>query len=179
MSEMTKSERNDLASLVRQRAKLLKAIAAQRSAELLANFEHQLGSIHAYDDDEVWETATVAAQQAVDAARAQIAERCRELGIPKEFAPTVSFSWYGRGQNGSQQRRTELRRMATTKIAALEKAAQAQIQQHSLDTQEKLIVDGLSSDAANQFLAELPAIETLMPPLDAAQIKGLIEGTKS
>ena len=112
-SRMTKGERNDLAGLVRQRAKLLKAAAAQRSAELLADFERQLGTIHSYDDDETWRAATATAEQAVGAANAQIAERCQELGIPKEFAPTVRFSWYGRGENASKDRRAELRRMSS------------------------------------------------------------------
>ena len=57
MTEMTKGERNDLAKLVRQNERLAKTAATQRSAELLADFERQLGTIYSFDDDEVWKAA--------------------------------------------------------------------------------------------------------------------------
>ena len=44
MSMMNKSEREDLLRLIRQREKVLKSAARQRSAELLADFENQMGS---------------------------------------------------------------------------------------------------------------------------------------
>jgi hypothetical protein len=40
---MTRHERDDLQRLVRQREKVLKSAAKQRSAELLADFENQMG----------------------------------------------------------------------------------------------------------------------------------------
>ena len=54
---MTKGEREDLQRLVRQREKVLKAAARQRSAELLADFENQMGQEYSFDHDEVWEKA--------------------------------------------------------------------------------------------------------------------------
>ena len=41
---MTRAEREDLQRLVRQREKVLRSAAKQRSAELLADFENQMGS---------------------------------------------------------------------------------------------------------------------------------------
>jgi len=40
---MTRGEREDLQRLIRQREKVLKSAAQQRSAELLADFENQMG----------------------------------------------------------------------------------------------------------------------------------------
>jgi hypothetical protein len=40
---MTKWEREDLQRLVRQREKVFKSAAKQRSAELIADFENQMG----------------------------------------------------------------------------------------------------------------------------------------
>ena len=57
MSMMNKSEREDLLRLIRQREKVLKSAARQRSAELLADFETQMGSEFAFDDDAVWAQA--------------------------------------------------------------------------------------------------------------------------
>src|ERR1019366_7580563 len=146
---MTVRERSELCSLVRQRERLHKTQAKQRSAELLADFEHQLGSIYEWDQDATWKAAAEAAQQAVNHASAAIADRCKQLGNPKEFAPGVSFGWYGRGQNAMKARREELRRMAVTRIAALEMAARTQSEEHSVKLQEQIVAAGITSEAAH------------------------------
>ena len=90
---MTKSEREDLAKLIRNRERVMKSAARERSTELLAGFEQQMASIYSYDLDEVWKSATEAAAAAVAIAQQTITERCSELGIPARFAPNVEFSW--------------------------------------------------------------------------------------
>ena len=42
MSKMTAAERNDLRSLIRQRARLMKTQASQRAIERIAEFEVQI-----------------------------------------------------------------------------------------------------------------------------------------
>jgi len=54
---MTKSEREDLQRLLRQREKVMKSAAKQHSTELLADFENQMGQEYAFDQDEVWAQA--------------------------------------------------------------------------------------------------------------------------
>lgn len=176
MSSMTKRERDDLAKLVRQRAKLEKALASQRKAELLAEFERQMAQDYSYDDDATWSAAVEAAEAEVRAAKAKIADRCVELGIPKEFAPRLTVGWYGRGQNATAQRRTELRRVAATRLDAMEKAARTEIERASVGAQTNLITDGLTSEAAHRFVDSLPSVRLLMPPLDAGEVKGLVAG---
>jgi hypothetical protein len=171
---MTSADRNALAQLIRQRAKLMRTVASERAAELMADFERQLSTIYSFDQDEIWKEAHNAAKQVAEQAQAQIAERCRELGIPKEFAPSLDFHWYGRGQNASKDRRAELRRMAQTAIAASEKAARTQIERYSVEVQTQLLSAGLTSDGAHAFLANMPTVESLMPTIDAVQIKGLL-----
>jgi hypothetical protein len=107
MSEkaMTKGEREDLQRLIRQREKVLKSAATQRSAELLAEFEQQLASIYCYDRDEIWSKAAELADKAGAEAQAMVAERCRELGIPEKFAPGLHWYWTGRGENCGQRER--------------------------------------------------------------------------
>ena len=109
---MTKGEREDLQRLIRQREKVLKSAAKQRSSELLADFENQLGSIYSFDDDAIWKEAERIAKQEVEKANAKIAARAAELGIPKDFAPSVGSVWIERGANMVKARRNELRRMA-------------------------------------------------------------------
>ncbi len=109
-SSMTSAERTDLRSLIRQRAKLMKAHVAQRGLELMADFERQLQTYFSFDQDEVWEAAYAEAEKAAQDASAQIALRCRELGIPKKLAPTLSFGWRGQGGNASKHQHADMRR---------------------------------------------------------------------
>jgi hypothetical protein len=169
--EMTKGEREDLQRLVRQREKVLTSAARQRSAELLADFENQMGATYFADQDEVWKQVTEAAHQVVTRAKEQIALRCRELGIPDQFAPSLSLNWMHRGYGNSlEKRRKELRTMAETRIEAIERKAVTEIQVSCLTAQERIALAGLSSEAAKQFIDQLPAINTLMPSLSFEQI---------
>jgi hypothetical protein len=170
-ASMPKGEREDLQRLIRQREKVLTSRAKQRSSELIADFENQMGSTYFADDDEVWERVTEAARQVVDRAKEQIALRCRELGIPDQFAPTLSLDWKHRGYgNQLKDRRAELRLMAETRIEAMERKAITEIQVSCLAAQEQIALAGLTSEAAKQFISRLPGIETLMPSLSFEEV---------
>lgn len=175
MTAMTKHEREDLQRLVRQREKVLKSAAKQRSAELIADFENQMGQEFSFDQDEVWERATKIAQAALAKANEQIAARCHEIGIPKRFAPGLDLSWYGRDENATKQRRDELRKMAETRIVAIERKAVTKIELSCLAAQEQIALSGLTTEAARQFVEALPKIEALMPRLTFAEVAGEAE----
>ena len=83
------------------------------------------------------------------------------------------MAWYRRGENAASQRRTELRRVAKTEIDALEARAKTEIERVSVEQQTALISDGLTSEAAQAFLEQMPTAENLMPVLDMEQIKAL------
>jgi hypothetical protein len=172
---MTKSERTELGQLIRKRERVMKAAAVERGAALLADFERQSATIFHYDNDETWKKATEMAEKATDEANAIIAARCKELGIPEEFAPSTMFAWLGRGQNSTAGRRAELRRVASTRIAAMVRQTQTKIEHLSLAAQTEVVANGLQSDAAKAFLEKMPALETLMPSFDALEIKTLTE----
>ncbi len=175
MSKMTSAERNDLQSLIRQRARLMKTEVKQRRLELMADFERQLSAVFSYDQDETWKGAHALAEQAVKDAQVVIEERCRELNIPKEFAPTISMMWFGRGQNAVRDRRAELRTAAKARLDALEATAKTEIERISVNGQTDLIADGLTSEAAQAFLERMPTTESLMPVLELNQVQGLLE----
>ena len=173
-SAMTRGERTDLGVLIRKHEKLMKTTAKQRALELRADFERQISHIFEYDEDETWKAAYAAAEQAVEDAKAVIAQRCRELSIPPEFAPNINMTWYGRGRTALNERRIELRRVAWTKIDAMEAAAKTKIERASVEAQTALIADGPTSEAAHAFLEQIPTAETLMPMLVIEQIKTLV-----
>ena len=161
-TSMTKTERDELAKLVRRREKLAKVDVDRVAAERLADFEQQMASKYAPDDDERWAELHKSARAVVAEADDAIAERCCELGIPERFRPDLSLVWYGRGQNASRERRATLRAVAKTRIDAMAKTAKLEIERRSVAVQTELVAGGLQSDDANEFLASMPTADTLV-----------------
>jgi hypothetical protein len=168
---MTKGERDDLVRLVKQREKVAKSAAEQRSAMMLAEFERDISAIHVFDKNEVWRAAMQAGAEAAKKANEAVIAEAERLGIPPEFRPSIHWTWQSRGENIYRERRAELRRVATAEIAAMEKTARVQIEARSIEAQTEIIANGLDSEAAIAFLEKLPPIETMMPALDAATIQ--------
>src|SRR5258708_23575909 len=122
--QMSKSEREDLQRLVRQREKVLKSAAKQRSAELIADFENQMGQQYSFDQDETWAEAHKAADIEVAKAQDRVAARCRELGIPDRFAPSLSLRWYNTGYgNILDKRNVRMRSLCTGGLMIKQKRA--------------------------------------------------------
>ena len=113
MSEMTRSDRKDLAVLARKRAKVATKQLDARIAALEADLEEQLATQYTFDDDEVWAEVARTAQEsvaaAVEDARIRTEQRFHELGVPKWAQPEVvgGVVFTGRGQNAVNERRVD------------------------------------------------------------------------
>ena len=177
-NRMTKAERSDLLALIKKRERVMKTMAAERSAEMVAEFEAQAAKIYTFNDDAVWQQAERDAAEAVKAAQEAVAERCVLLGIPREFAPSLNLSWHGRGENAFTWRMTELRRAAKKRIEAIEAEACSRIERMSLDAQAELLSQGLDTDAARAFLETAKQDMTaLMPSLRVVDVEKMIAPT--
>jgi hypothetical protein len=161
---ISKSERDDLARVIRLRAKVAREAVAQRESEQLAGVEEQLAARYRADH-KLWADITAEAEDAVNKADAQIAKICREHGIPEEFRPSLHLNWYGRGENAEKDRRAELRKVAQARIAATGKAAKTAIGAKEADLLTAVIRGGLTSNEARALLESLPSVEQLMPPI--------------
>src|SRR5262249_60213510 len=81
--------------------------------------------------------------------------------------------WRHRGYDNSVELcRRELRRMAESKVQAIEQKAITEIELSCLEAQTRLALAGLTSEGARGFLERLPGIEGLMPKLSFAGISG-------
>lgn len=173
MNTMSKGEREDLQRLVRQHQKALVSNAKLRSKELLADFENEMAAEYAFDDDEVWAQAAKAAEAVVAKAQKQVEARCLELRIPERFAPSLRLSWNNRGyDNLVEKRRTELRRVAKSRVEALEQRALVDIETASVNLQTDIAIAGLTSELARDFVKRLPTVESLMPALSYGELAG-------
>lgn len=176
--EMTKREREDLAKLIRQRERLAKTAATERSKQLMADFEQQADRIYHWDEDDVWSRVMDGLREVVAEAQKKIADRCRELGIPGPFAPTVNASLHQqRAAIGSE--RAKMRQVAKRRIEQIEASARTAIERKSLDMQEALLTGGLETDAARLFAEALPSAEELMPMLSMADLQQQIIAERS
>lgn len=177
-NRMTKAERSDLLSLIKKRERVMKTMASERSAVMIAEFESHAAKIYSFNDDAVWEKAQQEAAEAVRAAQERVAEQCVALGIPREFAPSPNLSWAGRGENMMVWRMTELRRAAKKRIEAMEAEAISRIERMSLEAQASLLSQGLDTDAAHAFLeAAKSDMVSFMPSLIVADVEKMIAPT--
>ena len=170
---MTARERAELAQLVRRREGVAVTAAKQRAAELLAQAEADLAAEYKVNDAR-WATITAAAEEAVQAADAQIAAICRAEGIAEEFRPLLYLNWYKRGENRFAERRAELRSVAQTRIKALELAARAEIARRSVAAQTSILAGGLAEGAAKAMLDVLPSVDALMPALAVDELEAML-----
>lgn len=178
VQQITKSEREALAKLIRQRERLAKTAASERSKQLMADFEQQADRLYAYDEDEVWKRAVLTAKEEIAKAQRVIADRCAELGIPSVFAPTIHISWtQQRAAVGSE--RAKMRHVAKRRIEQIEASARTAIERASVAAQEALLVGGLTTEAAKMFVESLPAVDELMPQIAVEELQqSLIEERK-
>ena len=175
---MTRADISNLERLIRKQERVCLTALDQREAELKADFERHIAVVHYYDQDEVWKKAYTEAKEIAQQAKAQIAARCEEMGIPEEFAPTLDVHWYRRGENAVKDRRDELRRKAMAEIAALKKSGRTQVEIWSLNAQTKLASKTLTSEAAKTFLDEMPSTTELMPKLEYQHVTSLLEDSR-
>jgi hypothetical protein len=166
-------ERGDLDRLLRDRERFAAEQARARTAQLMADVEQQIAAIYKPDAD-AWRDVVQQAKAVVAAANEHIVEQCRDRGIPESLAPSLSLGWAGRGESAINERRGELRRVARTRLKAVEKAAVVEIQRQCLSARTAVRATGFASDEAKALLAALPDPESLMPPLDVASLQDQI-----
>ena len=173
--KLSRTETHDLSMIIRDRSKVLRAHAEEQAAACMADFERQMATVYTFDQDEVWQKATREAQRVVQESQATIAKRCKALGIPPTFAPSISATWQGRGENMLAMRRTELRRVAKASIDAMTKAAITRIEKQALDLRTQVVGIGLLSPDAKLFLESLAPVEESMRALDFGEIEKKLE----
>ena len=171
---ITKAEREELHRIVRQREKVMKSAAKQRSAELLADFEDQMNADYQPEDDPVWEEVTKAAEAEVEKAQKKIKARCRELGISDKFAPRLSVSWHHRGYyNTLEKQRTELRVVAKARIEAIERDALHRSTSRPLRRRRSSSPRGSRATRRTLSSPVCASVESLMPGLSFREMAGI------
>jgi hypothetical protein len=91
---MTKAERDELAAVVRMRAKVTRAEIDTRRAAVVAEAEGQLATVFKAEDER-WAAALAVARATVDDVNDRIKAELTAAGVPGEFHPSVGIYWSG------------------------------------------------------------------------------------
>ena len=168
---MTRAEREELAKVVRMRARVAKADVDAHKAKLLADFEEQVAT--EYDmHDERWAKYVREGEAAVAVANEAIRRAFDESGIPDSFAPSASVGWSPRGGEWIRRdRRNELRNVAAKRLDAQAKAARVEVDRAAVGLLSELAAAALTTEQARAWLERLPSTERLMPRLRLVEIE--------
>lgn len=97
----------------------------------------------------------------------------RRSGFPPSTGPVCVWEWYGRGQNGVEQRQAELRRVAKSRIRQIAESAKHRIEAEAANVQERILTTGLGEEA-REALQGMPTPEQLMPLLDVIELENAV-----
>lgn len=159
---ITKGERTELRSLIRQRFKVLRAEVEARRAELAAELEERITAKFA-EEDKQWSDAMFLIGEATREANRKANDILRGLNIDamdtsREY-DVVNF----RGVAKPTAERNVLLRNGTKRIEAQVKGALLQLDGQEADLLTRLVANGLESDEARAFLGEIPTVSALVP----------------
>lgn len=161
---ITKAERAELRSLIRQRFKVLRADVEARKAELAAELEERITAKYAADD-KAWSDAMFLIEEAAREANRKANDILRGLDLGewgdmdgKEYAIVSA-----RPINKPSRERSRLHRTGVARIEAQVKSAQLQLDRQEADLLTRLVVGALESDEARAFLGEIPTVSSLVP----------------
>jgi hypothetical protein len=160
---ITKGERAELRSLIRQRFKVLRADVEARKAELIAELEARVVAKFA-DDDKAWADAMYLIEEAAREANRKANDVLRGLNLDgldldgKDYRIISATAI-----NKPTKERNSLRRQGATRIEAQVKAAFLQLDRQEADLLTRLVAGALESDEARAFLGEIPTVSSLVP----------------
>ncbi len=177
---MSKSDIDTILRALKAKVNAAKANIIACRPKLIEEFEINLNVTYPPSGDPVWMDALNRVVKEYEIQRARVEARCRELNIPAKFRPALlrpgwSSSWKS-SCSDFEDLRVEMRRLANIQADNIIKSMLAQLETDSANIQYELAIHGCVTDAARQFLANLPTVESLIPKLRLSEVEALIEG---
>jgi hypothetical protein len=170
---ITKGERTELRSIVRQQFKVLRHEVAQRHAELVADLDEQIAERYANVDEQrrqlMWK-----AHEICETASRELTDLFSGTGAVKGIAgmvgahdPEVSVKHPVRCRmeeiTWSQADRVQLRRAAMSRLDERVKGALLSLERREADLLRTLAVGAIESEEARAFLTGIPTVGELVP----------------
>lgn len=164
---ITKAERAELRSIVKQQFKVLRSEVVQRQAEMMADLEGQIGDRYA-DEDKAWSDAAHLAHEAVMEANRKVNDAFRDLTGEAH----VERMYVGAHLPEKPIRhRLVIRREASQRLEAHVKGALLRLDRQEADLLRSLAVGALESEEAHGFLSAIPSVSELVPAARLAELE--------
>lgn len=164
---ITKAERTELRSIVRQQFKVLRGEVEQRGLELLAELLGQVNAKYA-DEDSAWGGAAHKAHEAVLEANRAVNDIYRELLGDKHIEEMFVGS---RLPTQPYRHRRLLESEGKKRMEANVAAALLRLSRDEADLLRNLAVGALESDEARAFLTSIPTVGELVPVARLAELE--------
>lgn len=169
---ITKGERTELRSLIRQRFKVLRAEVEARRAELEVELAERVQQ-HFAEEDKRWADAMYLIEEAAREANRKANDVLRGLNRD-DLDLSVSHDLtivQARAISQPQAGRNVMHRNGIRRIEAQVKTALLQLDGQEADLLTRLVATGLESDDARNFLGEIPTVSALIPAARLLQLE--------
>jgi hypothetical protein len=171
---MTKSERDELRRIIRQRMKVLRADVSARQAELVAELDQRLTAWYAADLKAYNDVAYLVGE-AVREANRKVNDLWRAYYGPDKWGVDADRPIVGaQPVAGPSQDRSTDRRTGIAQIEAQVRAALVELERREVALMEELAVGALESAEARDFLGRIPTVAELVPASRIAALTAAI-----
>lgn len=171
---ITKGERTELRSIVRQQFKVLRAEVGQRRAEMHAEMEEEV--VHRFrEDDATWEACQFDIQQAVLACNRAVNDALYKHGYAAREGSERMWVEAPAMRKPDQAEQRHVRMAAAAKVEERVKGALLSLDRQEADLLRTLAVGAIESDEARSFLEAIPSVGELVP---AARLAELLPGVE-
>lgn len=166
---ITKGERAELRSIVRQQFKVLRSEVLQRQAEMHADVETQIGERYAGADN-VWNDVMHEVGEAILEANRRVNDALYNAGYQTKSGSERMFVRTPDIEKPTRDR-TQLRRTADTQIQVQVKAAMLRLDRDEADLLRTLAVGAVESEEAREFLSKIPTVGELVSSARLAELE--------
>lgn len=162
MSNITKSERTELKSVVRNQFRVLRDEVLQREAELVAGIDQEIAEKWA-ERDELLSRINEKLREMTDAANTAVRDYVKEVDPDRSLEVGGFHMPEARHRIADQQQRFRLRAAAVSDLKARVGSANVKLGRQEADLLRTLAIGVLESDEARRFLGDIPSVAELVP----------------
>lgn len=172
---ITKSERAELRTLVRQQFRVLREEVVARQSELIAQSEREVTEKYA-ERDAAWEDVLHEVGEAEREANRRVNDALYRHGFVQRSSSERSWVSINLKDQPPDGGRMELRREAQARIRAKVSAALMELNRREADTLRDLAIGALESEEARAFLTSIPTVGDLVPAVRLAELEQSLRG---
>lgn len=169
---LDKVEVRNLIAITKQRTRAARAEVIARAGAMLAEFERSMQD-ELGPQDEALGALHSEAEEHLAKINSLLRAKCQTIGVPTQWAPVFTVTFPAKDGTLITKRRAEMRKVATSRLAALKTNALLEIERSESTLLTELITTQLLAKPAAEWLAQLPTAQALMPDVTFAAVASI------